>query len=233
MADESEEEKARYKRVRNRAWFIFTAGWFVGWYPHLASIRAAEIARGDACRAAGGWFCGSVDSAAILFAFGIAAVIITCPFTLIPARYAARWWIARATAREARREIRDREAMARRQQEESRKRLAHSEAEAAAVREKNSRTEIMLKFGSINDLVDVMAVEKDQERLMNIRLGVAQALRDLAAKYDMTALGALIQADDAIRITVRAVIERLERTSLSDLVELELLKTATGRGRTT
>ena len=63
--------------------------------------------------------------------------------------------------------------------------------------------------------------------------GVAQALRDLAAIYDMTALGALIQADDAIRITVRAVIERLERTTLADLVELELLKTATGRGRPT
>ena len=229
MDDWTAAGKAKYKQIRTRFWLGFALLWGAGWYLLLESTIGARQAAQDAtCASSGGsFFCGggSGNSAVVgvLIWIAMAVVVLTSPLMLLPARYAARRCMAYAEAREIQREAQEEAALRRRLQEESRQRIAHSEAEAAEARGKSSRSEIIMKLGSISDLADLLDVEQDSQRRMNIRLGVAQALRELLAKYDTAALGALIRSDEAARVSARSVIERLGGSSLADLAELGLV----------
>lgn len=227
MTEWSDAGKAKYKQVRGRIWLGLAALWLVGWYIRLDQVNRDEAATYAACKSAGHWLCANFSAAN--FDVAMAVVVIASPLLFFPAWYLARRYMAVAGARAVRREAEAEAALERRQQEASRQRMVENDAAATKAREKNSRSEIIMKLGSVNDLVDVLAAEQDPQRRMQVRLGVAQALRELAAKYDATAFAALIQADEATRVTVGSVIGRLEASSLADLVELELLRRAADR----
>jgi hypothetical protein len=228
-----------YKTVRNWLWLVFAIVWIVGCYWSLDADRAAQLAKIQDCAKTGGLsgtvcatssYFGVADAVSSgVFGMQMLLVIVASPLMFLPARFAARMLMRLAFWLEIYQEKRARKSQQRLQRQASQKRIAQSEAETSVAREKNSRTEVIMKLGSINDLVDVMEVETDQQRLMTIRLGVAQALRELAAKYDIATLGTIVRSDDAAHITARHVIQRLERSPLSDLVELHLLQTAVGQ----
>lgn len=225
-----------YKQVRKRIALVLAVMWIGGWYVHLDAVRVQEIQQMQACKSGTGFkamSCAGVDfilPSESLSSFGLflsmTVVVLFSPLVFLPAGYLARRYMAYAAAREIRQEEAARAQLQRQQQQESAARIAQNEAESDAALRQISRSEVIHKLGSINDLADLLPAESDEERMMNIRHGVAQALRELAAKYTVTELAGLIKSDPVIEHTVRAVVERLDGSSLRTIVEIQALRIA-------
>ena len=229
-------EASPYIGVRNFLRLVFSAAWIGYWYYHLDAQRAAEIAEHIRCKnstgvaatscAAGSFLWGDEGMANTNFDMNFVGLLVLTPLMFLPARFVGGRVLGFAGAYAELSEVRQQKAQVRTQQRQSQLRLAHGEAQAADESQRIRRSEVLLKLGSINDLLDVLAEETDQDRRMQIRLSVAQALRELAAKYELAALGALIKSDDVLRHTAMTVIERLASSPLSSITELHVIRMA-------
>ena len=226
------DEDYGYKQIRNYTRFGLVVAWLVGWYWYLDVARAHEIAARKACIAAGGATglgCQAGDwmnMSDLSLSFSMLGVCITAPFLFFPARMIARQIVRARVAQELRQEQAARAAEERQMQHESQQRMVANAAGAAKTQQQINRSEIIQKLGSITDLIELMGVERDDGRRMNIRLSVAQALRELAAKYDIQTLRTLIQSDHAASVIAQSVLNRLEDSPLSNLAEIPLLRSA-------
>jgi hypothetical protein len=229
----SASSKASYKRVRNWIALALAVIWAGGWYVHLDAQRTRATEHMNACASTSapkpadcGWFgsWGSDETNGFVLTMGMIVVVLSSVVMFLPARYLARRYMAIAEARENRQEEAEQMRLQQQQERESVARSVRNEAEANAALRQISRGEIIHKLGAINDLTDLLPVETDEERLMNIRHGVAQALRELAAKYTSAELAALIKSDDMVEHTARAVVARLDASPLRTVVEIQALR---------
>lgn len=228
-----------YQKLRNMLRWAFVGTWVLYWYFSLGAERTAQLASISNCvKSSGvsGAVCATTNYFGVLDTFTnsffvgkMILVVVVSPIAFLPAAFVARRVVRAGRFVGRIQDNRQERVQIQLQHDERQKRIALSDAQTTQARGRNARAEVIMKMGSINDLVDVLEVETDQQRMMTIRLGVAQALRELAAKYDLDALGTLVHGDEATRITVQSVVQRLERTSLANLVELELFKAAISR----
>jgi cell division protein FtsL len=236
MANSKSYQSEHYKTVRKWLAIVLCGAWIFFWYAILDEQRLREIRQANECINSTGikatvctgfsYLIAPEDNAKMNFVVGLIFAIIFCPLMFVPAVYISRRYIAFAEAQENHRSVRQNELRRKIQQQESEQRIARSESEAADAFRQISRSEIILKLGAIHDLVDLLEAETSEERRINIRLGVAQSLRELAAKYDVAALGALIVSDESVLHTSRAVVRRLVASPFGTIVELEFLRLA-------
>ncbi len=232
----SDEATTFYKRVRNRVALVLAVLWIGAWYTHLNAQRIEEIEAMQACKRGSGiraTACVGFDfvlpadvTSQAGMALSMVAVVLFSPLMLLPAGYVARRYVSTAAAREIRLEEAEQERRQRRLQQESVARMAQNDAAADAALRQISRSEVIHKLGAINDLTDLLQSEVDEERRMNIRHGVAQALRELAVKYTVPELAGLIQSDLAVAHTARAVVARLDASTLGTIVDIQPLRSA-------
>jgi hypothetical protein len=232
----SASSRAFYKRVRNRMALLLAVAWVVLWYFYFDAQRLQEIHNMELCKSGTGLkatACAGVDfvlpaetMSGVTFSLDMVLIAILSPLMFLPARVLARRYVAFAEWRGVRQEQAAQARWQRQQQRESEARLARSEAEAGSALRQISRGEIIHKLGAVSDLTDLLQAEADAERLMNIRHGVAQALRELAAKYTVGELAALIKSDAVVQHAARTVVTRLDASPLRTIVEIQALRIA-------
>lgn len=221
-----------YKQVRNKIALGLVVAWIVGWYVYLTGQHDQTAKAAQACESGlRGIGCSSVGAVTVAVSgigtfIGMVFVVLTSPFMFLPAGYAARQYVIHLDRQESERAEAAQIHVQQQLQLESRERQLRHDVESTTALRQISRSEIIHKLGSINDLIDLLQTEADPERLMNIRHGVALALRELAAKYPTTELASLIHSDEVIAHAARAAVQRLEESALSTIVEIQALKVA-------
>ena len=228
--------KDYYKLIRKRCWSVLAVLWLGYWYLYLVEQKREAVEQMSRCKSVGGIkaaACSSVDfflpsdvmgNANILL--GLFMALVFSPILFWPAGYLARiylfvgqWWYDR---QESAQQV----ALQLRHEDESRRSRAENEAEMSSVLTQISRSEVINKLGTIHDLTDLLHSEADEERRMNIRHGVAQSLRELAAKYTPAQLGELIKSDEVVAHTAQEVLRRLDGSPLGSIVEIQALRIA-------
>ncbi len=222
--------KTRYRSIRNGWGVVLGLGWITYWWLNLAARHKAAIAAFDHCSGFLHSISCSMSKGAAdgSYAGGVTLAVITAPLALIASHYFARWRMEEeektAVLEGAKREA-ERVAT---QRQESDARLAVVEQDAQRARQTVERSDFIHKLGAVSDFLDLLAGEIDPIRIANIRLGAAQALRDLIAKHTIDQLAALIRADHAVQVSVTTILPRLSAASFDEAAEVHVLRAALG-----
>ncbi len=231
MKANSEED---YRRVRSRVWLALSAVWVFIWFIYLKAKYRAEIVALPVCGeewTVSDLSCSVTTSASsglasANYSVGLTVAILSSVFLFFPSRILARWHIrhlGEVAAKQA--ELADK-ALQIKLETEREARIRKNEAEAEKSYQKIQRTEIIQKMGSISDLMVISSTETRATEQLKIRLGVAQALRDLTQKYDVDSLRKLINSDEVVKHTVTSVTAQLAKSDLHDLPELLIVTKA-------
>lgn len=231
MTTSSEED---YRRVRSRVWLALSGVWVFLWFIYLKTSYSADIVALPDCGEEWTWsdtWCSATGSASkslasANYSVGLIFAILSSVFLFFPSRTLARWYIrhlGEVAAKQA--ELADK-ALQLKLETEREARIRKSETDAEKSYQKIQRTEIIQKMGSISDLMVISSIESSATEQLKIRLGVAQALRDLTQKYDVDSLRKLINSDEVVKHTVASVTAQLARSDLHDLPELLIVTNA-------
>jgi len=211
----------RYKKLRGGWWLGLSAAWLGFWLWYLtrgdAKVRDCSGMLGDMA-------CAASDSfTTIGVAVGILFALLATPLLLNPAGYFARHAtdkeIAADTATARKQDAAEAEARAAAQRE----RQAELERQAHASKSSIHRSEFLQKLGAVSDLLRLLADEDDKSEIRQLRVGIAQSLRDLTAKHTVDQLAAFIRADRAIGLAVPPVLAALEGADLGTSPEAKIL----------
>jgi len=227
----------QYRRIRNGLGWVLMIAWVLGWHRHLSQQYDAAIAALQNCGPLEGWQfikckagrLADGTSASSDFNSGMLLVVLSAPFAFLVSRYVARAVVESQAAADARSEA---VAVADRQREEEARqnaRIAHAETRAALTRQAIDRGEFIQKLGSVSDLLDLLPTESDAHRVAIIRQGIVKELRDLVAKHTLPDLTALVKGDAAIRLSLEAILLRLDTAALSASDAPRVLQAALGR----
>src|SRR5690606_33729870 len=76
------------------------------------------------------------------------------------------------------------------------------------------RYELITRLGAVDDQLIVMESEQDADRLTRIRLSIAQALRELDAKFTDAQLRAMFDEHAPVRGRVNRTLSEMQRLGL-------------------
>jgi hypothetical protein len=214
----------RYRKLRKGWWLGLSAAWIGGWVWFLT--RSDGKAR-DCSGMLGDMACATSDGiTTISVALGIAFALLTTPLLLIPASFFARQTTDQEVAADAARVRTQEEAEAAARAASQRKRQAQLDQQAQANRSSIHRSEFLQKLGAVSDLLRLLADEDDKTEIRQLKVGVAQSLRDLTAKHTLDGIVALIRGDRAIRLALPPVLDALEDARLDTSPEAKILDEA-------
>ena len=223
--------KTRYRSIRNGWGWVIAIGWIVYWWMTLDAQKKTALAaltdcngfiNGTKCALSQGGIEGN-------FAMGVLVAVIVSPCAWIVSHYLARWRMQAGAALEARQEEQQRTQAQLAQKRESEQRLAIAEDDASKARQSLDRGEFIHKLGTVSDFLELLSHEQDASRIANIRLGAAQALRDLTAKHSLDQLSAMVAADTSIRLSLETALRRLASFSFQEVAEVHILRAALDR----
>jgi hypothetical protein len=220
--------KARYRQVRSGwGWFICLV-WVGYWWSLFSGEHSEALAAMSGCDGVFGSMKCSISRSGIDGAFyaKMALIIIFAPLAWIPAHYIAARIVQSAERAEAKREEQEQAALSANQRRESEGRMAQAEQDAERARGQVERSDFMHKLGAVNDFLDLLASETDPSRIANMRLGAAQALRDLTAKHTIEQLAAFVRGDEAVKLSLTKTLRRLRAQKLHSAPEAHILKAA-------
>ncbi len=217
----------RYKKIRTGWWLGLSAVWLAFWYWQLSS--KPKVAR-DCEGTINSFGCGLGDdlSTASVFLSMMVALIAT-PIMLIPARAIARHFIDQEIAVDTKKAKEDNERAVAALSLSQRTRHAEAERQVQANRSSIHRSEFLQKLGAVSDLLRLLADEDDKGEIRQLKLGVAQSLRDLTAKHTLDELASFIRGDGAIGLAVPPVLDALEDAGLDTSPEARILDEAMSR----
>ncbi len=206
------------------AWgWLFVALWLTAWWLKLdADHRMALtqpcpdswpykledflLGKGQTCKAmidSGFW--GSLLLAALF-----------SPLAFVFAHHFAHWrmaWASNARQRAAERQEQTRQQAHHHAMADLSAKTREQEAQA---RHGNDRYEIITRLGAVDDQLLVLADETDPDRVRLIKLNLAQALRDIHAKFRADELQALCAADPGIMQRARQTLTDMQHLNLAD-----------------
>lgn len=215
------EGRARYRRLRNGWGLLLAAVWATYWYWRLDAQQATAIAALGNCDALSGldWAkCSGahgMDRAALAFATGLKTLLafLSAPSLFFVSHYGARAYIEYVEAACERRAQAEAAAARVRAEEESASRMAAAHASAHSARDLIDRGEFIRKLGAVSDLATLLQGETAQDRILLIQQGISKELREIISKHTLPALTELVRRDQAIQLTLQAVLAQLEGSS--------------------
>lgn len=220
--------KQQYVRIRNGWALSLAVVWIVYRISALREQRRVALAaltdcsgflHGTGCAISRGVIDGKFDT-------GVVGAVLLAPLALVVGHYIARWMVERQQAAEQASLDAARAATTRAQQEEQALRQARIEGDASQARQSLDRGEFIHKLGAVGDFVDLLAHETDPTRIATIRLGAAQALRDLVAKHSLDQLTTIVASDTSVRMSLANVMGRLASVALDSGAEAAVLRAA-------
>lgn len=221
------------KNQRGMFGLIGAAVWIGMWWHQLAQDRDARLAaigsscegilRGVSCA----WQRTEAHSA---FSGGLTMAVLSSPLAFVVAHYMVKNEYRLKAEREEKEAAARRVEAAKVQEAQHVERQAKLEADASAAKGALDRGEFIHKLGSVGDFLNLLATEQDEGRIANIRLGASQALRDLVAKHPLEKLGALVQSDPAVKLSLAATLARLGEAGFGQAPEVLVLQAAMGVG---
>lgn len=196
----SEDSKRKTRRLRRNLGFILSIVWILFWYIYLNNQHEAVVATGG--------FWDKTNSGISTFV-GVIFAVITCPIGFL----ASHWLSSTISDRDQAKEEAQSAAAAERQQrleeETQAKRLEAISNSDKETRTKNARAELILKIGSVSELLELLPLSKEPDRLMSISQSARKELREIVAKYPMPDLVALIGRDEVLRLKTDQLCKQL------------------------
>lgn len=195
------EEKTLYRRKRNAYGWLIAAAWWAYWL-----MQPNE-----------GW--GVAYAGGLIFAF------FTWPFAFLVSHYIARSMVESELKKEAADQSAAEQQRRIAAQREADQRMRLIDDDALQARQKIERGEFLKKLGSVRDYLNLLPAAAEPDRILLIEQSIDKELRDLVIKHDVPAMSALIGSDDAVMLSVNAIVQTLEqRGQLSP--DAEILKKA-------
>jgi hypothetical protein len=203
--------------------------WIGIWWRHLSEVRDARLAEiGTSCEGIlRGVTCAwNRTEAHSAFSGGMTMAVLTAPLALVVAHYFVKNEHRLKAEREAKKAATKRVEAAKAQEAQHAERQARLEADASAAKGALDRGEFIHKLGAVGDFLSLLEHEEDTGRIANIRLGAAQALRDLVAKHPLEKLAELVQGDAAVKLSLTATLARLTSAGFGTAPEVLVLQAA-------
>lgn len=201
------EEKNLYRRKRNGYGWLIAAAWWAYWL-----MQPNE-----------GW--------GVAYAGGLIFALFTWPFAFLVSHYIARAMVESDLKKEAANQSAAEQQRRLAAQREADQRMRVIEDDAWQARQKIERGEFLKKLGSVRDYLTLLPTTAEPDRVLLIEQSIDKELRDLVIKYEVPAMSALIGSDDAVMLSVNAIVQTLEqRGQLSPDAEI-LKKALIGRTR--
>lgn len=213
------ESKPRFRRLRMQRGMLLAIGWIVFWYLKLDADQRATIAALERCDGVGlwGWITckagRTVDTgaASASFAVGLFWTLLSAPLAFVASHYMARATVERDEAAAVRLQSAEAEAQKKEAEEQRVARAAQSQSSATKARETLDRSELVHKLGAVSDLLELLAYETNQDRMLLISQGIAKELRDLVAKHELDHLRKIVVGDESIAGIWMSIRDRLQQ----------------------
>ena len=137
--------------------------------------------------------------------------ILTAPFSFLVSSYVARAVLEKQSAERADIEAATFSALRRNEATEQANRMRLVETEVLRAHGLTDRAEFIEKIGTVRDYLGVLAIATEDSKRLLLRQAIDKELRDLIVKHTPQAMSHLIQRDDAVRLSLAAMLDALSQ----------------------
>lgn len=216
------ETKAKVGQLRGGIGILLAILWIGYWWLRLDGEKRAALEAGckkpgflgsiqDAFQGAGAACHSEIDGN---FTTGMFLAVIVSPLAFWIAHYIAKSIVS---YRQQAEETRQAKAEQERQRDKERSIAQFSSdaaKETAEAQRVNDRHELITRLGAVEDQLIVLEGESDPQRVTRIKMTIAQALRDIDAKFTDAELQGLMAEHSSIRQRVDRTLDEMRKLGL-------------------